>query len=211
MRGFKGCCQIDDAAKLALAHRGNEHLRELPWGGEIERERLRPFLVARVPFQIARLAKIIDEDVDVAEPLENLRLHATKCFTLIQVVDDNHRRQAAVFFDLLRELQQQRLPTCDDDGLRALVRKHLRGGEPDASTRAGNQRDPAFQFKIHMSRVSDSDIRCLRNAQDAANTRRGVRVPLPVAPPRRNLPAQTFYVSCDPLCGDEHEAAVPSA
>src|SRR5205085_6375435 len=58
---------VDDAAPFARHHLLEQQVRELPVAAEIERQRLLPLLVGRLKREAAAAARVVHENVDLAE------------------------------------------------------------------------------------------------------------------------------------------------
>src|SRR5262245_15657339 len=67
---------VDDASPLARDHLVEQAMGELALAREVERHRLGPLLLAGIELEGPAAARVVDEDVDPAEPFKSRRRDA---------------------------------------------------------------------------------------------------------------------------------------
>ena len=113
-------------------HLVEQGVRELALAREVERQGLVPQLLAGVALEGPTAARVVDEDVDRAEPLERRLGDALRRALGEEVLHDEDGLGASGLGDLAGHLLQQLGAARGNRNLHALLRKRQRNAAADA-------------------------------------------------------------------------------
>ena len=125
-------------------------MRELALAREVERHGLLPLLLAGVALEGAAAAGVVDQDADGAELVRRRLGDARRRALLQEVLDDQHRLDAAGGHDLGRHLLEQVGAPRHQRQAHALAAERQRDAAADAHAGARHQRRLAFDLQVHV-------------------------------------------------------------